>query len=119
MCHWHHKLDMSGAFPSDILFCHLDTAPVAHDALVPDALVLAASALVITCRTKDALAEQTITLWLVGAIVDSLWLGDLTIRIFKDFLRGSQSDGDLSEVVLNFCIFFESHAVYYLVEFDT
>ena len=56
----------------------LHTTAVADDALVTDALVLAAGTLVVLRRTEDALAEQTVTLRLVGTIVDGLRLCNLT-----------------------------------------
>ena len=107
--HWHNELDVSATLTAYLLLCHLNTASVANDTLVTDALVLAAGTLIVACRTEDALAEQAVALGLIGAIVDGLWLGNLTIRIFQDFLRRGESDGNLREIILNFYIFLESH----------
>ena len=82
MCHWHHQLDMSRTLAAYLLLRHLNTAPVADDALIAYALVLTAGTLVVLGWTEDVLAEQTITLWLVGTVVDGFWLCYLAKRIF-------------------------------------
>ena len=105
----HNELDVSAALTAYLLLSYLNTASVADNALVADTLVLAAGALIIACRTEDALAEQAVALGLVGAVVDGLRLGNLTIRIFQDLLRRGKTDGNLREIILNFCIFLESH----------
>ena len=94
------QLDMAGTLTTHLLFCHFDTASVADDAFVTDTLVLAAVALIVFCRAENALAEKTVTLGLIGAIVDCLGLQHLTIRIFQDFLGRGQSDGNLREIAL-------------------
>ena len=80
----HHQFDVTTALTTHLLLCHLYAASVADDALVAYALVLAAGELVVAGRTKDALAEQTVALRLVGAVVDGLRLGNLAVRIFQD-----------------------------------
>ena len=55
----------------------LDAAALADDALVADALVLAAVALPVLGRTEDALAEEAVLLGLQRAVVDRLRLRDL------------------------------------------
>jgi hypothetical protein len=52
----------------------LDAAALADDALVADALVLAAVALPVLGRTEDALAEEAVLLRLERAVVDRLRL---------------------------------------------
>ena len=78
MCNGHHKLDMSGTLAAYLLLRHLNTAPVAYNALIAYALVLTTGTLIVLGWTKDVLAEQTITLRLVGTIVDGFRLGYLT-----------------------------------------
>ena len=56
---------------------HGEIAMVISNTLITNALVLSAVTLIILYRTKDTLAEQTVTLRLVGTIVDSLWLEHL------------------------------------------
>ena len=87
MSHRHNELDMSCALSSHLFLSHLDTATVAHDALVSDTLVLTAGALVVLLWTEDALAEQTVALRLVGTIVDGLGFCHLAERALEDFLR--------------------------------
>ena len=70
---------MTGTLTTNFLLGNLNTATVADDTLIADALVLAAGTLVILGRTEDTLAEQTITLRLVCTIVDGLRLCHLTI----------------------------------------
>ena len=79
MCHRHNELDVSGTLTTHFLLCHLYAATVADDAFITYALILAAGTLEIFRRTEDALAEETVALWLVGAIVDGLRLGNLTV----------------------------------------
>lgn len=82
----HNEFDMSRTLTAHLLLCNLYTATVADDATIADALVLSTSTLEILCRTEYALAEETVTLWLVGAVVDCFRLGNLTERVLKDFL---------------------------------
>ena len=109
MSHRNDELDVATAVAAHLLLGYLYTTTVADNAFVTNALVLAAGALIVASRTEDALAEQTVALGLVRTIVDGLRLGDLTIRIFENLLRRSESDGNLREVILYLCIFFESH----------
>ena len=81
----HNQFNVSATLTANFLLCHLYTTTVAHNAFIADTLVLSAGTLVILGRTKDALTEQTVTLGLIGAVVDGLWLGDLAEGIFQDF----------------------------------
>ena len=81
----------------------LNTATVADDAFVADALVLTAGALIVFRRTEDSLAEQAVTLRLVGAVVDGLGLGHLTIGVLLDCLRRGQANGNLGKIILYLC----------------
>jgi hypothetical protein len=82
----HNEFDVTGTLTTYLLLGNLYTTAVADDTLITDALVLTASTLIVLGRTEDALAEQTVALGLVGAIVDGLRLGDLTERVLKDLL---------------------------------
>ena len=73
----HYKLDMSGTLTAHLLLGHLNTASVADNTLVANALVLSAGALIVLLGTEDALAEQSVALRLVGTVVDRLRLGYL------------------------------------------
>jgi hypothetical protein len=64
-----------------------DAALVADDAAVLHALVLAAEALPVGDRSKDAGAEEAVALRLEGAVVDGLGLGDFAMRPAADLLR--------------------------------
>src|SRR5204863_6481321 len=77
----------------------LNAAALADDALVADALVLAAVALPVLRGTEDALAEAPVLLWLQRAVVDGFRLGDLAARPGPDLLRRGESDADGVEVV--------------------
>ena len=84
--HWYNKLDVTRTLTTNLLLCNLYTASVADDSLITDTLVLAAGALIVLGRTKNALAEETITLRLICSIINGLRLSNLTIRIFQDLL---------------------------------
>ena len=73
----HYQLNVSAALATHLLLGDFDTATVAHDTLIADTLVLAAVALVVLGRTKDALAEQAVALGLISAVVDGLRLQNL------------------------------------------
>src|SRR3954464_15975829 len=66
------------------------------------ALVLAAQALPVGDRAKDARAEQPIALRLEGAIVDGLRLGDFTIAPAPDLFRRSPTD--LDGIEIRYCV---------------
>ena len=112
-----HQLNVAGTLTAHLLLGNLNTATVADNTLVTDALILAAGTLIVLCGTKDALTEQTVTLRLVGTIVDGLRLGNLTERTLENLLGRSQSYRYLGKVALYFCIFLESHIIILNYEF--
>src|SRR5690606_2458900 len=61
------------------------------------ALILAAQALIVLHRTKDARAEQPVTLGLERAVVDGLGLLDLAEGPAQDFLGARDRDFHLIE----------------------
>ena len=96
----HHQLNVAATLATHLLFRDQNTATVAHNASVTDALVLTAIALVILGRTEDALAEKAITLRLIGAVVNRFGFQHFAIRILQDFFGGSQSDSNLRKRTL-------------------
>ena len=103
------QFNVSTTLAAHLSFGYLNTTTVTDDTFIADTLILTAGALVVLRRTKNLLTEQTITLRLVRTVVDGLWLRDLAIRVFLDLLRRSKTDGNLREICLYLCIFFESH----------
>src|SRR6202020_3240667 len=93
------QVDVTHALAADLGAGHLDNAALTHDALVTDALVLAAVALPVLGRTEDALTEEAVLLWLQRAVVDRLWLCDLTGTPRTDLLRGGEADFDCVEII--------------------
>ena len=91
------QLDMAHAVAPDARQRHLDAALLTDDALVLHALVLAAQALIILDRPKDARAEQAVALGLEGPVVDGLGLLDLAVRPGEDLLRRRDRNLDLIE----------------------
>ena len=81
-----YQLDMTSTFTANLLLSHLYSASVTNNTLIANALILTAGTLIVLCRTEDALAEQTVALRLIGAIVDGLRLGHLTAGVLKDLL---------------------------------
>ena len=109
MSNRNNELDMSSTLTTYLFLRNLNTTTVADDTFVTDALVLTAGALIVFRRTEDSLTEQAVALWLVGAVVDGLGLGHLTIGVLLDCLRRGQANGNLGKIILYLCIFFESH----------
>ena len=72
------KLDVTHALTTNGLTSYLDTTALTRDALEADTLVLATGALPVLRGSEDLFAEQTVLLRLQGAVVDGLWLLDLT-----------------------------------------
>src|SRR5216110_3153071 len=93
------QVDVAHALAADLLPRHLDAAALADDALVADALVLAAVALPVLRRTEDALAEEAVTLGLERAVVDRLGLRYLAGRPVADLLAGCKPDPNRVKVV--------------------
>ncbi len=93
------QLDVAHPLTAHLGARDLDAALVADDALVADALVLAAVALPVLGRTEDLLAEQAVLLRLERAVVDRLRLGDLAVRPLLDLVRRREGDPDGVEIV--------------------
>ena len=74
MSNGNNKLNVTTTLTTHLLFGYLNTTTVAHDIAIAYAFILAAMALIVLNRTKDALAEQAVALWLIGTIVDGLGL---------------------------------------------
>ena len=81
-----YQRDVTHTLTTNLLLGDLYTATVADDTLIANTLVLTAVALVILNRTEDALAEQTITLGLVGTVVDGFGLENLATRLGTNLL---------------------------------
>ena len=69
---------MSGALTTNLLLRYLNTTTIADDTLITDTLILTAGTLIVLRRTEDALTEQTVTLRLIGTVVDGFRFGNLT-----------------------------------------
>ena len=92
------QLNVAQALAADFRQRDFHAALVADHAAVLHALVLAAQALPVGYRAKDARAEQAIALRLEGAVVDGLRLGDFAVRPAADFFRRGQADADRVEI---------------------
>jgi DNA-directed RNA polymerase subunit beta' len=73
------EVDVPHPLATDAAVRDHDAALVADDALVLDALVLAAGALPVLLGTEDALAEEAVALGAVRPVVDRLGLLDLAV----------------------------------------
>ena len=93
------QLDVAHPLATDLAAGDLDAALVADDALVADALVLAAVALPVLGRTEDALVEEAVLLRLERAVVDGLGLRDLALRPLPDLVRAGERDPDRAEII--------------------
>src|SRR5439155_24916444 len=93
------EVDVTHPLTADLLPRHLDAAALADDALVADALVLAAVALPVLGRTEDALAEEAVALGLERAVVDRLGLRYLAGRPVANLLGRRQPNADGVELI--------------------
>ncbi len=79
MCNGHDQLDVTTALTTHLLLRNLYATAVTYSSLVTDSLVLSAMTLIILGGTEDSLTEQSVTLWLVGTIVDGFGLQHLAM----------------------------------------
>ena len=86
------QLNVTHTLTANLGLGDLDAAAITHLALVTDALILAAVALPVLGRSKNALAVQAVTLRLQGAVVDGFGLFDLAVAPSADLLRGGKAD---------------------------
>ena len=93
------QVDVAHALTAHLGPRDLDAAALADDALVADALVLAAVALPVLGGTEDALAEEAVLLRLERAVVDGLRLRDLARGPRPDLLGRRETDLDRVEVI--------------------
>src|SRR6266536_172086 len=81
------QIDMTEPFSTHLGLSYLDSAFIADHSAMLHALILAAQALPVRNWTKDTRAEESITLWLEGPVIDRLRLCHLTVRPLPDLLR--------------------------------
>ena len=86
------QLNVTHTLTANLGLGDLDAAAITHLALVTDALILAAVALPVLGRSKNALAVQAVALRLQGAVVDGFGLFDLAVAPCADLLRGGKAD---------------------------
>ena len=83
----HSELDVAHALAADAAEGHFDAATVADNALVLDALVLAAGALPVASRSEDPLAEESAFFRLEGTVVDGFRVFHLALGPRADDFR--------------------------------
>ena len=93
------ELDVAHALAAYLRAGDLHAALVADDALVADALVLAAVALEVLGRPEDLLAEEAVLLRLERPVVDRLRLRNLTVGPGTHLLRRGERYSYRVEVV--------------------
>ncbi len=93
------ELDMAHPLAADAAVRDLHAAAVADHALVLHAAVLAAGALPVLFGSEDALAEQAVLFWAVGAVVDRLRLLHFAERPTADVVGAGQADLDRRVIV--------------------
>src|SRR5262249_41615791 len=108
------ELDMAHALAADFLKGDFDAALFADDAAIFHALVLASEAFVIADRTKDARAEQTVTLRLERPVVDRLRLLDFAEGPGTDAFRRGDRDANLIEALRLVLLIKDAHKVVHL-----
>jgi hypothetical protein len=95
----HGQVDVAHTLAPDDGARDFHAALLADDALVPDALVLAAEALEVLGRSEDALAEEAVGLRALRAVVDRFGLGHLAPRPHEDVIGTGDGEGDGVEAV--------------------
>jgi hypothetical protein len=80
----YNQLDMSHSLSAYFLFSNLYTASVTHNSLVPDALVFSASTLVVFDWAENLFTEKTVSLRLIGSVVNGLWFQYFAIGPVQD-----------------------------------
>jgi hypothetical protein len=111
---WNGEFDMPHAVATNARHGHFDTTTVADHTLIFDTLVFTTSALVVTHRTEDALAEKTTWLRFECAVINRLGVLHLTAGPFTNGLGGSDRDADLIEglggfIAKNVACYFSAH----------
>src|SRR5260221_7627380 len=91
------QFDMAHALTPDLRQRDFHAALLANDAAIFHALVLAAQALVILDRAKDARAEQPVTFRFERAVIDRLRLLDLAVGPRLDLVRTGERDANAIE----------------------
>ena len=97
--HRHRQFDVAHALATNACQGHLDTATIADDAAMLDALVLSARAFPVLDGTEDALAEETALLRLERAVVDGLRVLDFTLGPGADGLWGRDGNRHVVNLV--------------------
>ena len=88
-----YQMDVSHTFATHFFLCNFHPATIADNPFVTDTLVFSAMAFVILDRTENTLAKKTVTLRFVRTIVNRFRFQNFTTGVFKNFFRGSQTDG--------------------------
>ncbi|MBA7507258.1 hypothetical protein ES706_05976 [subsurface metagenome] len=70
---------MPHPFPAYLSPGYFDATLIANNSLVAYPFILTTKAFEVFSWAKDSLTEKPIPFWLQGAVVDSLWLGYLTV----------------------------------------
>src|SRR5205823_8646990 len=100
---WRRQLDVAKALAAHFGERDFHAALVANNATVLHALVLAAEALPVGDRAKNAGAEQAVALRLECTVVNGLGLRHLAMRPAPDFLRRGQADANRVEICNRVC----------------
>src|SRR5579871_2293334 len=88
------EFDVPQSLAADAGERDFDAALIADYAAMLHALVLTAETLPVGYRTENARAEQPVALGVEGAVVESLRLGDLTMRPATDLFRRGERNAD-------------------------
>ena len=83
----HYQIDMPHTLSTYFFLSYFHSTTITHDAFIADTLILTTSTLIVLHWAEDALTEETISLRLVGAVVDGFRLSHLSTRNGQDTLR--------------------------------
>ena len=113
MCNRARKLDVCHALTAYLGLRDLDTALLADDAAMLQALVLTTQAFVVLDGTEDLGAEQAVTLGFERAVVDRLGFLYLTERPRAHHVRRRQTDANRVEVINRVLILEKSQQIFH------
>ena len=119
MCNRYHQLNVTTALTTYLLLCYLYTTTIADIALITNTLILSAMALIVLCGAKDTLAEETVTLRLVGSVIYGFRFKHLAIRIRKNLFGRCQTDCYFGKVCLYLIFFLKSHILISFLKSDS
>ncbi len=78
MCNRYNQMNMSYSLASYLFLRYFNTTPITDNSSISNSLIFPTMTFPVFYRSKYPFTKKTILLWLIGSIVDCLWLKNLT-----------------------------------------